>query len=229
MQLPPPPPDKQVVVTSTEQQQQHNISSHIIPSLLSIVESTFTVANVVTYFRLFLLIFAAVYLHPNYPLFFVLLSTVSMLLDYVDGCVARWFSCSTKFGAMLDVAVDILTRSLVLFLSSHTTLCCILASLECLTFICTQQQTNNKQHWKDTPHNQQAPPLVCAIMDRGLRSPCGVVAVIGLFGLPLWAYIHSTGAVTSLLLWILLAGARCVAAVAELWYIANHIRRLSSN
>eukprot|EP00922_Rhytidocystis_sp_ex-Travisia-forbesii_P033619 GHVS01049941.1.p1 GENE.GHVS01049941.1~~GHVS01049941.1.p1 ORF type:complete len:168 (-),score=22.64 GHVS01049941.1:42-524(-) len=158
---------------------------------------------------------------------YVLFSTASKLLDYVDGWVARWFSCTTHFGAMLDVCVDILTRSIVLFLSSHTTLCCILATLECLTFICTQQQTNNKQHWKDTPHNQQAPPLVCAIMDRGLRSPCGVVAVIGLFGLPLWAYIHnSTPVVTSLVPWILLAGARCMAAVAELWYLANLVRRL---
>eukprot|EP00922_Rhytidocystis_sp_ex-Travisia-forbesii_P007509 GHVS01010957.1.p2 GENE.GHVS01010957.1~~GHVS01010957.1.p2 ORF type:complete len:212 (+),score=35.54 GHVS01010957.1:22-657(+) len=187
----------------------------------SSVDSLLTPATLVTFFRLLLILVSVVFLHPDYPILFFFCYLFSITLDYVDGLVARRLDCSTAIGSMLDVCVDIISRSILLCLSSRPLLSCFLSSIEWVTFSCTHQQS---QYWKHTPDHQQAPRIVRAVMHNGLRSPWGAVAVTGLFGLPLWAYIDMVTGGGSLLIWVMFVGARCVAAAAEFWFIGNYIQ-----
>eukprot|EP00922_Rhytidocystis_sp_ex-Travisia-forbesii_P053599 GHVS01079531.1.p1 GENE.GHVS01079531.1~~GHVS01079531.1.p1 ORF type:complete len:203 (+),score=25.56 GHVS01079531.1:239-847(+) len=189
-------------------------SSH---SHLRTVDSLLTPATLVTFFRLFVILLSAVVFHPNYPTLFVLCALLSIILDYVDGLLARRLNCSTALGSLLDVSVDIFSRAILLVLSSRPMLACSLCSIEWLTFICAQSD----RHWKHTPHC--CPRFVRAVMHNGLRSPVGAVAVTGLFGLPLWSYIDMVVG-GPLWVWSLLVAARCIAGAAELWFIGNYIQ-----
>ena len=72
-------------------------------------EAIFDFSNFVTFARI-ILVFVAVYLllsgNANFYLTAFILIIVIMLMDYVDGLVARTFKSITKFGSVLDIVGD---------------------------------------------------------------------------------------------------------------------------
>ncbi|KAI1171338.1 CDP-diacylglycerol-inositol 3-phosphatidyltransferase-like protein PIS [Nemania sp. FL0916] len=74
--------------------------------------------NLIGYFRIVLAV-ASLYYMPLHPRTCSLLYSISCLLDALDGYAARYFSQSTRFGAVLDMVTDRCTTScLLVFLSS---------------------------------------------------------------------------------------------------------------
>ena len=72
-------------------------------------EAIFDFSNFVTFARI-ILVFVVVYLllsgNANFYLTAFILIIVIMLMDYVDGLVARTFKSITKFGSVLDIVGD---------------------------------------------------------------------------------------------------------------------------
>ena len=72
-------------------------------------EAIFDSSNFVTFARI-ILVFVAVYLllsgNTNFYLTAFILIVVVVLMDYVDGLVARNFKSITKFGSVLDIVGD---------------------------------------------------------------------------------------------------------------------------
>lgn len=76
------------------------------------------IPNIIGYSRIVLAI-ASLYYMPLHPRTCCLLYSISCLLDALDGYAARYFSQSTRFGAVLDMVTDRCTTScLLVFLSS---------------------------------------------------------------------------------------------------------------
>ena len=73
-----------------------------------------TKANLVTFFRIILL-FLAIVLFPQFPAAASLTFMLSVVLDYIDGIIARMYNECTFFGECLDWLADI-SSSIVMFL-----------------------------------------------------------------------------------------------------------------
>ncbi|XP_072315082.1 uncharacterized protein [Eucyclogobius newberryi] len=182
--------------------------------------------NLIGYFRMALLLGAWTFYDS--PASFLPLYITSVLLDGLDGWLARRLGQVSEFGAWLDVVVDNLSRALLWTRVSQVGW--LVSSLEWCVFTCNH--CSKGEDWKNS--FDSSPKIVRAIMTNGFRTPLGVLVVSGLHGLPLWLYGAHQG-LLQLPLWIqatltaLLLVGRALASVAEVWCIWTHVKFLTRN
>ncbi|KAB7504536.1 CDP-diacylglycerol--inositol 3-phosphatidyltransferase 1, partial [Armadillidium nasatum] len=95
----------------------------------------FYAPNIIGYLRIALLCTA--FYNYSSSVFFLLLYSSSVILDAVDGCVARRFNQTSSFGAWLDVIIDNIGRGL-LWVHLHP-LFYIISVVEWSAFVCNYQ------------------------------------------------------------------------------------------
>lgn len=180
--------------------------------------------NIVGYLRI-CLVFSAWIVRQS-PAVFLPLYLLSIILDGVDGWLARRLGQTSSFGAWLDVVVDNLGRSMLWSLVSEWGW--LLSALEWCVFVCNHSEGG--EQWKSSFSN--SPRLIRTIMANGFRTPVGVWVVSGLHGLPVWLYLCGSG-VVDMAWWqqtagtLLLAAGRLLALTAELWCLWTHIKHLT--
>ncbi|KAK7882233.1 hypothetical protein WMY93_028407 [Mugilogobius chulae] len=139
--------------------------------------------NLIGYIRICLLLCAWVFYKS--PVVFLPLYTTSVLLDEVDGWLARRLKQVSKFGAWLDVVVDNLSRGMIWTQLSQGGW--LVSSLEWCVFVCNH--SSKGEDWKNSFNS--SPRIIQAIMANGFHTPLGLLVVSGLHGLPLWLYCSS--------------------------------------
>tara|TARA_Y100000031_G_scaffold12275_1_gene13141 strand:+ start:1278 stop:1910 length:633 start_codon:yes stop_codon:yes gene_type:complete len=86
-------------------------------------ETIFDSSNLVTFARI-ILVFVAVYLllsgNANFYLITFILIIVIVLMDYVDGLVARIFKSITRFGSVLDIVGDRIVENVLWITFAYT-------------------------------------------------------------------------------------------------------------
>ncbi|XP_029963898.1 uncharacterized protein LOC115400274 isoform X1 [Salarias fasciatus] len=184
--------------------------------------------NIVGYVRICLLFSAWTVRHA--PAAFLPVYLLSIILDAVDGWLARRLGQTSGFGAWLDVVVDNLGRSMLWSLVSEWGW--LLSSLEWCVFVCNHSEGGER--WKSS--FSSSPRVIQAVMADGFRTPLGVWVVSGLHGLPVWLYLcggGGDGGVLEVSWWLqaagmlLLAAGRLLALTAELWCLWTHIKHLT--
>ncbi|XP_020619779.1 CDP-diacylglycerol--inositol 3-phosphatidyltransferase 1-like [Orbicella faveolata] len=182
------------------------------------------VPNLIGYVRLVLLL--ASWIFFTNPVLFLSFYTSSILLDGLDGILARQLNQTSAFGAWLDVVIDNLGRGMLWTLLYKWAY--FISALEWLVFVCTH--TLGAQ-WKSTKTNP--PSWVQTVMANGFKTPAGVFAVSGLHVLPVWLYglkshlwtpfmsHHLQLGVTG----VLVSG-RALCMAVEVWFITSHIKDL---
>ncbi|CAL1571351.1 unnamed protein product [Knipowitschia caucasica] len=182
--------------------------------------------NVIGYVRICLLFGAWAFYES--PSAFLPLYSSSILLDAVDGWVARRLQQVSRFGAWLDVVIDNLSRGMI-----WTQVCQVgwlVSSLEWCVFVCNH--SSRGEHWKNS--FSSSPRIIQTIMSNGFRSPLGLLVVSGLHLLPLWFYCLQLH-VFQPQFWIqlqvsgLLLLGRGLACLAEVWCIWTHITFLTKD
>lgn len=179
------------------------------------------VPNLIGYVRLILL-FASWIFFTN-PVLFLAFYSASVILDGIDGIVARQLNQTSAFGAWLDVVCDNLSRGMLwtsLYKWGY-----FISALEWLVFVCTHTLGENWKSAKASP-----PSWVQKVMANGFKTPAGVFAICGLHVLPIWLYGLRTG------LWLpfmthhsqlgvagVLVTGRALCMSVEVWFIKSHI------
>ncbi|CAH3151330.1 unnamed protein product [Pocillopora meandrina] len=182
------------------------------------------IPNLIGYVRVILLF--ASWIFFNNPVLFLCFYTASVLLDGLDGIVARQLNQTSAFGAWLDVATDNLGRGMLWTLLYKWGY--FISAVEWMVFVCTHSLG---AHWKSTQSNP--PSWVQLVMAKGFKTPAGAFAICGLHGLPVWLYgmnkhmwspfmsHHLQLGVTG----ILVSG-RALCMGVEVWFITSHIKDL---
>ena len=182
------------------------------------------VPNIIGYIR-FGFTLSFVTLFNWYPNLALLVYLISAVLDFFDGYLARKLGQTSKFGAQLDVVVDIIGRGFLWVFCSP-----FLFSISCLEWCVFVATSNNGTFWKDTFSN--APPLVAKVMANNFRTYTGSVAVAGLDFLPIYLLYIKVNAIIifpiSIHLFMILVFilGRCLAMYVELFIFINHIKNL---
>ncbi|XP_068173773.1 uncharacterized protein si:ch1073-145m9.1 isoform X2 [Antennarius striatus] len=170
--------------------------------------------NVIGYVRIGCVFAAWASYHT--PEVFVCLYGTNIVLDGVDGWLARRLGRSSRFGAWLDVVVDNLGRGMLWSLLYQWGW--LVSALEWCVFVCNHGNSFTS-----------IPPLVRAI--NGFWTPLGVWVMGGLHALPLWLYWCHWGSPAppiQILGTLLLGAGRLLALTAELWCVWTHIQYLTS-
>ncbi|XP_027042961.1 CDP-diacylglycerol--inositol 3-phosphatidyltransferase-like [Pocillopora damicornis] len=182
------------------------------------------IPNLIGYVRVILLF--ASWIFFNNPVLFLCFYTASVLLDGLDGIVARQLNQTSAFGAWLDVATDNLGRGMLWTLLYKWGY--FISAVEWMVFVCTHSLG---AHWKSAQSNP--PSWVQLVMAKGFKTPAGAFAICGLHGLPVWLYgtnkhmwspfmsHHLQLGVTG----ILVSG-RALCMGVEVWFITSHIKDL---
>ncbi|KAJ7333804.1 hypothetical protein OS493_015896 [Desmophyllum pertusum] len=183
------------------------------------------IPNLIGYVRLVLLL--ASWIFFTNPVLFLSFYTASVLLDGLDGIVARQLNQTSAFGAWLDVVTDNLGRGMLWTLLYKWGY--FISALEWLVFVCTH--TLGAQ-WRSAAKSTP-PSWVQTVMANGFKTPAGAFAVCGLHGLPVWLYglkahlwapfmsHHLQLGVTG----VLISG-RALCMGVEVWFIISHIKDL---
>ncbi|XP_041920390.1 uncharacterized protein si:ch1073-145m9.1 isoform X1 [Alosa sapidissima] len=175
------------------------------------------------------LVLAAWCAFNNHALFLPAYVT-SIILDGIDGWIARRLNQTSRFGAWLDVIIDNMGRSMVwnmLFQWGW-----LISTLEWCVFVCNHSAFGVQ--WKSS--FKESPYWVNAIMAKGFKTPLGVFTVAGLHVLPVWLYGCQHGVLTNtfyipewcqgLVLLLLIAG-RLLCMSVEMWCIWTHVLYLT--
>ncbi|XP_072034352.1 uncharacterized protein [Amphiura filiformis] len=185
------------------------------------------IPNIIGYIRIILLI-AAWFCYATNPVWFIILYLTNVILDGIDGAIARKLNQTSAFGAWFDVVIDCVGRSMLW--SRLYSWGSLIASLEWLVFVCTH---SIGAQWKAS--FVQAPWIAQKVMEKNFKTPLGTYVVLGLHILPLWLYAHYAGIFTHTLVIPkiidymvigLLSGGRAIAAVVEMYCLWAHIRYL---
>lgn len=184
------------------------------------------VPNIIGYARGFLL-WIAFYVAPSRPeqAFWLLLT--NLVLDGVDGAVARRLKQTSAFGAFLDVLLDNVTRGLLWINGAASPILGLLMhSLEMTTFVCTHKAGGRA--WKEGCF-MSAPSWVQSVMSRNFKQPLGSFMIVGLMGLPLynWVLRHLPG--SWLCHWsigLFLSLGRGLGLAIELWILGCYMQEL---
>ncbi|XP_013380398.1 uncharacterized protein LOC106151603 [Lingula anatina] len=174
------------------------------------------------YVRLVLLAISWTYF--NRPEVFLPVYVSSVILDGIDGILARQLDQSSVFGAWLDVAIDLIGRGMLwctLFNWGY-----FVIALEWLVFVGSHAQAGAT--WKVTPIT--APWLVQKVMEKNFKTFLGTVVILGVHILPVWLYGIQHQALVPLLPTVVqqitvisLMLGRFLALYCELWYVMAHI------
>lgn len=192
------------------------------------LEICFYVPNIIGYIRLALVL--AAWSGFNNPALFLPCYVSSIILDGIDGWIARRLNQTSRFGAWLDVIVDNTGRSMVwnmLFQRGW-----LISALEWCVFVCNHSAFGVQ--WKNS--FKESPYWVKAVMAKGFKTPLGVLTIAGLHVLPVWLYGYHHGVLSStfdisrwfqgLVLLVLIAG-RLLCMSVEMWCIWTHVRNLT--
>ncbi|XP_030236634.1 uncharacterized protein si:ch1073-145m9.1 [Gadus morhua] len=183
--------------------------------------------NIIGYIRIVLVSISWVVFKR--PAFFIPLYSISILLDGVDGWVARRLEQTSRFGAWLDVVVDNLSRGMLWSMLFEWGW--LVTAVEWCVFVCNHSARG--ADWKSS--FTTSPYLVRSIMAKGFKTPLGAWVIIGIHCLPLWLYGHRWGLLSAPLglppliqtLGTLgLTAGRLLGLVAEVWCIWVHIKHL---
>lgn len=180
------------------------------------------IPNLIGYFRLLLI--GISWYNIDFPLFFIQIYLVNVILDGIDGWTARLFNQISDYGAALDVILDLISRGMIwCYISKYGY---AIIAFEWIVWIGNTERANGKQ-WKES--FEKAPRFVHWVMDKGFKTPLGVVAIIGLHLLPPWLYVIKMNILNTSILGSLyfitplLVLARTVCAVVELWCFYKYI------
>lgn len=186
--------------------------------------------NIIGYIRI-CLVLGSWAVHET-PTAFILLYTTSILLDGVDGWLARRLNQCSRFGAWLDVVVDNVGRAMLWSLIFQGGW--LVSAVEWCVFVCNHGGARGGHDWKNS--FTSSPLIIRAIMANGFQTPLGLLVVSGLHCLPLWLYSEQRGLLEAFLpFWIqvqvtlLLTGGRLLAFSAEVWCIWTHIKYLTKD
>ncbi|XP_073258705.1 uncharacterized protein [Porites lutea] len=179
------------------------------------------VPNLIGYVRLILLV--ASWIFFSNPVLFLSFYTASVLLDGIDGIVARQLNQTSAFGAWLDILCDNIGRGMLWTLLYQWGY--FISAVEWLVFVCTHTLGAQWKSAKASP-----PSWVQTVMANGFKTPIGTFAICGLHGLPVWLYglkthlwspfmsHHAQLGVTG----VLISG-RALCMAVEVWFIKSHI------
>ncbi|CAK9100716.1 unnamed protein product, partial [Durusdinium trenchii] len=138
---------------------------------------------------------------------------------------ARRWQQQSRFGAALDVVVDIAQRGgmwvLALNLPGF-----LFPLVELNVFACTH--SSGSESWKVTCF-EDAPMLVAAVTSNVFKSPCGALMVAGLHFLPLWLWLRQRTSASFPgfnLVGFLLCSGRLLGLVVEFWVLKRHVEGL---
>uniref|UniRef100_A0A4W5R3W4 CDP-diacylglycerol--inositol 3-phosphatidyltransferase n=1 Tax=Hucho hucho TaxID=62062 RepID=A0A4W5R3W4_9TELE len=186
--------------------------------------------NIIGYIRLVLILCA--WTAFNNPPVFLSTYSISVILDGLDGWLARRLGQTSRFGAWLDVVTDNLGRSMVW--SQLYEWGWMVSSVEWCVFVCNHNARGAQ--WKSS--FTDSPLWVQAIMAKGFRTPLGTWMISGLHGLPLWLYGYQRGVLSHPLcapLWLqtlgtlILAAGRLLGVSVEIWCVWAHIKHLTKD
>ncbi|KAF5843617.1 CDP-alcohol phosphatidyltransferase-domain-containing protein [Dunaliella salina] len=192
--------------------------------------------NIIGYVRCLLLLggYVLTFHSPTAALFCFL---ANLLLDSIDGLSARYFNQASTFGAFFDVILDNATRGILWSLALPYGLGSLFLILEMSVLVATHQVANvsTGADWKGAlargdDAGQQPPSFVSRIMANNFRTPLGCYVIVGLMGLPLWAwglqFLPSSNILRHPALGAVLLPGRVMAAVVELWVLSKHLGSL---
>jgi len=129
--------------------------------------------------------------NPALRVGFVMLVGLSLLLDLLDGYLARKFGHTSHFGTLFDLLIDLITHTTVWFVSGFV-LAPALIIIEWaggLYMAAFALQPNN--HWKGTLA-KQGPALIQAYFSRNQRNALSILGNIGHFLFPMALYLGLT-------------------------------------
>ncbi|XP_048857503.1 uncharacterized protein si:ch1073-145m9.1 isoform X1 [Brienomyrus brachyistius] len=129
----------------------------------------------------------------NNPEIFVPCYGISVVLDGVDGFVARRLQQTSELGAWLDVVIDNTGRGMLWSMLFQWGW--LVPSLEWNVFVCNHRVRGAE--WKCS--FSDSPRWVQAVMANSFKSPLGVLAISGLHILPVWLYGLQMGILTQIL------------------------------
>ncbi|XP_070572093.1 uncharacterized protein [Ptychodera flava] len=187
------------------------------------------IPNIIGYIRL-LLLFVAYFYFERWQTMFIIIYTISMILDGVDGYAARKLNQVSAFGAWFDVVIDNIGRAMIWSRLFHWGW--FVPCIEWCVFACTHSQYGGD--WKTRFEN--APFLVRKVMANGFKSPLGILVILGIHVLPVWMYGHYTKVLwvtfkVPLLLQFLviavLSAGRAVGMAVECWVIWTYVKALA--
>jgi phosphatidylglycerophosphate synthase len=159
------------------------------------------IPNLLGYLRIIL---AVIGLHLSYtnPGVAVMTWSVSNLLDFLDGILARLLSQTSSYGVLLDVAADNILRTsiwIAVVLAASTSgnpqsasvygiVACFIICVEWCTMVSTQvHAAQSDRHWKEA--RQHDPWIVQMFFQNNFRNPIGALGIYGLFAANLLAYM----------------------------------------
>ncbi|XP_057207429.1 uncharacterized protein si:ch1073-145m9.1 isoform X2 [Triplophysa rosa] len=188
------------------------------------------VPNVIGYIRILLVLTA--WIVYDDPARFVPLYVVSIILDGLDGWVARRLHQTSRFGAWLDVVIDNIGRGMLWNILYDWGW--LVSSVEWCAFVCNHSAGGAQ--WKNS--FTQSPVWVRAVMAKGFKTPLGILTIAGIHVLPVWLYGYQYDVLSQALcvphglqiLGILvLAAGRVLGLAVEMWCVLTHVKLLVLN
>ncbi|KAK9817549.1 hypothetical protein WJX74_004121 [Apatococcus lobatus] len=179
--------------------------------------------NLVGYVRLCLLA-SSILTGTGSPAVTVFLLCFNLLLDGLDGFLARRLGQASSFGAFLDVLIDNATRGVFYVWAFDSPAGVLFVLLEMLSFLCTHK--GGGAAWK-TGYFSNSPWWVQKVMANGFRTPQGSLTVLGLMGCPVWLWTrrwYPASVFASPFFAVPAVIGRCMAGAVEIWVIARHIQ-----
>lgn len=181
--------------------------------------------NIIGYIRIALILFS--WLAFRTPPVFVPLYSTFIVLDGLDGWVARKLGQTSEFGAWLDVVIDNLGRGMLWSLLFEWGW--LVSAVEWCVFVCNHNTRGGQ--WKSS--FTHSPRWIQVLMANGFRTPQGALLIGGLHGLPLGLYVWQWGIYTHpfvpTLAIIILSVGRLLALSAEIWCIWTHVEYLTKD
>ncbi|XP_005157664.1 uncharacterized protein si:ch1073-145m9.1 [Danio rerio] len=185
------------------------------------------VPNLIGYIRILLVLIAWILYRD--PHCFVPLYVLSVILDGVDGWVARRLRQTSRFGAWLDVVIDNVGRGMIWNMLYDWGW--LVSSVEWCVFVCNHNARGAQ--WKNS--FSESPVWVQAVMANGFKTPLGILTVAGLHVLPVWLYVFQHEVLSQALCapnWLqivgilVLAAGRVLGFAVEMWCISTHLKCL---
>ena len=180
--------------------------------------------NIIGYIRLFLITCMIISISAYFicACLFYLLSTV---LDFFDGAVARSWNQTSRFGAQIDVIIDIMGRGFLwVYLSPY------FFFIPCIEWIVFSATSKKGKFWKD--QFSSAPSWVQNVMANNFRTFLGMITMTGVDFLPLFLLTLQTdkfAMIPSVLQFLLFSGlliGRLLSAAVEIYIIIQHFEEL---
>lgn len=154
----------------------------------------FNVPNIICYVRILLVFTGCLFFNHNVFITFIV---ISALLDIADGYFARKLNQETRFGEWLDVVVDLFTRGL-LWSRTLPNFGFLVFGFEFLVFVAIHSNAGEGvKSWQERKRGLNW--FTAQTVSKGFKTIPGAIAIIGLWVLPIWMYIMTSGNENSVL------------------------------